>query len=147
MKTIYDPRIRAELITRINALPPDAPRLWGKMTAGQMLKHCRLWEEMAQGHIVCKRNFIGRLVGKMVLSRLVADDRPLARNTPTTPLLIVHGEEDFAGEKAAWIARIQAYGNQESPGIVHPFFGRMTGEQIGILAYKHADHHLRQFNG
>jgi hypothetical protein len=146
MKTIYDPRIRAGLIARINALTPDARPLWGKMTAAQMLKHCRLWEEMAQGRITCKRSFIGRLIGKWVLARLVSNDRPLDRNTPSAPELIVRGEEDPAGEKAAWIACIQAYGNRESPGIVHPFFGWMTGEEIGILAYKHADHHLRQFN-
>jgi len=29
---------------------------------------------------------------------------------------------------------------------VHPFFGKMTKEQIGYHAYKHIDHHLRQFN-
>lgn len=29
---------------------------------------------------------------------------------------------------------------------MHPFFGKITREQIGYLAYKHDDHHLRQFN-
>jgi len=29
---------------------------------------------------------------------------------------------------------------------MHPFFGKMTKEQVGYLAYKHTDHHLWQFN-
>jgi hypothetical protein len=40
---------------------------------------------------------------------------------------------------------VEAYANYSNPGFVHDFFGKMTDEQIGIFAYKHADHHLRQF--
>jgi hypothetical protein len=28
---------------------------------------------------------------------------------------------------------------------VSPLFGPLTGREWGALAYKHADHHLRQF--
>jgi hypothetical protein len=39
-----------------------------------------------------------------------------------------------------------AHAHFSDPGLVHPFFGRMTPEQIGYMLYKHTDHHLRQFN-
>lgn len=146
MKTIYDAQTKAELITRINLVEPNAKPLWGKMTAGQMLKHCRMWEDMSQGRLPFKRSFIGRLVGKMVLKKLVSDDRPLTRNTPTSPELIVRTQVDAGEEKAAWIACLQAYGDKPGPGVPHPFFGHVSGENLGILVYKHADHHLRQFN-
>ena len=32
------------------------------------------------------------------------------------------------------------------PDFIHPFAGKMNEEQNGWLPYKHADHHLRQFN-
>jgi len=28
----------------------------------------------------------------------------------------------------------------------YPFFGELSPEQAGQMAYKHIDHHLRQFN-
>ena len=145
MKSINDPRVRAEVIARINALPPGTTPLWGKMTLYQVLKHCRLWEEMALGRTRYKRNFLGWIFGRMALGRFITDDRPLPRNSPTLPELIIRDDGDIALEKAAWIARLESYGDQPGPGIMHPFFGRLTGEQVGYLAYKHADHHLRQF--
>jgi hypothetical protein len=30
--------------------------------------------------------------------------------------------------------------------LVHPFFGKLTAEQAGRIAYKRIDHHLSQFN-
>ena len=53
---------------------------------------------------------------------------------------------DVMAEKEKWIALIEEYGYFSSPEFVHPFFGRMTKEQMGCLVYKHIDHHLRQFN-
>lgn len=52
--------------------------------------------------------------------------------------------ENF-GEKEEWRELTKAYGAYNNPKFVHDFFGRMTLEQIGILVYKHCDHHLRQF--
>jgi hypothetical protein len=39
------------------------------------------------------------------------------------------------------------YAHFPHPVVFHTFFGKITKEQAGQLAYKHADHHLRQFNG
>jgi hypothetical protein len=35
--------------------------------------------------------------------------------------------------------------NYSNEDFIHDFFGKMTKEQIGVFAYKHTDHHLRQF--
>ena len=146
MKSIHDPRTRAEIIARINALKPETAALWGKMTAYQMVKHCRLWEEMSLGRKKYKRGFVGFVFGRMALGRFLSDERPLPKNTPTLPDLIIRDEGDIAAEKAAWIEQLESYGDTPGPGMMHPFFGRLTGEQVGYLAYKHSDHHLRQFN-
>jgi hypothetical protein len=39
----------------------------------------------------------------------------------------------------------RVYG-KEPEGFMHPFFEQLTAEQAGRKAYKHIDHHLRQFN-
>jgi hypothetical protein len=118
------------------------------MTLYQMLKHCRQWEEMINGQIISKRSFIGRLIGKRLLEQMVSSDNPLQRSTPTTPELkaIPGSNGDIEAEKKKWIAYLESYENFQDIGFVHPFFGPMNKNEIGCLAYKHADHHLRQFN-
>ncbi|HZY38359.1 MAG TPA: DUF1569 domain-containing protein [Mucilaginibacter sp.] len=148
MKTVFDKPTRDELIARINKLDNNSRAQWGKMDIAQMIKHCRLWEEMISGELKCKRSFPGRLVGQMVLKGLLKDEMPLRRSTPTAPELRVEETNGVvAAEKARWIDMIEKNAQFSNPYFLHPFFGKMTKEQVGLLDYKHIDHHLRQFNG
>jgi hypothetical protein len=111
------------------------------------VKHCTLWEEMIFGRIACKRIFLGRLIGKMALKSTLKDDSPMMRNAVTSPELRVKEDAgDLEAEKKKWIALIEEHVHFSNANFVHPFFGKMTNEQIGYHAYKHTDHHLRQFN-
>jgi hypothetical protein len=146
MNTIYDKTTRDQLIIRINTLGENSKPQWGKMTVGQMVKHCAQWEEMISGKIKCKRSFIGRVFGKMALRSLIKDETPVKRNMPTSPELIVtETNGNVAAKKSQWIALVEAHAKSPRPDFIHPFFGKMTKEQVGILDYKHIDHHLRQF--
>lgn len=119
------------------------------MNVYQMTKHCIFWDNWVQGHtdLIYKQEFIGWLFGKRVLRGIVKDDRPLKKNMPAGKKFIIKDKEgDIELLKKNWIAGIAAYEHFSNPGFIHDFFGKMTVEQIGILAYKHADHHLRQFN-
>ena len=147
MKTIFEKATRDELIVRINTLNENSIAQWGKMNIYQMLKHCTLWEEMISGRIKCKRVFIGRLFGKMALKNVSKDETPMMRNAPSSSELIVkESGGDVASERTKWIASIEGYTHFSNADFIHPFFGKMTKEQIGYHAYKHTDHHLRQFN-
>jgi hypothetical protein len=146
MKTIFDKITREELVNRINMLHGDCIAEWGKMNIYQMVKHCTLFEEMVLGRKKYKQAFIGRLFGKIALKSFIGDERPLKRNSPTVPEFIVTENGNVIPVIEQWIALIQEYEQFANPGFVHPFFGKMTKEQIGYLVYKHTDHHLRQFN-
>ena len=147
MKTIFDKTTRDTLTNRINSLNENSTGQWGKMNVYQMIKHCRLWEEMMQNKQNLKRAFIGKIFGRMALKTVLKDDKALKRNTPTIPSLIIKETSgDTESEKAKWIANIEQYANFSNPNFVHVFFGKMTKEQIGQMVYKHIDHHLRQFN-
>jgi hypothetical protein len=149
MKSILDKTTRDELINRINRVDENMKPLWGKMNVYQMVRHCGKWEEWILAQKQYKQSFIGRLFGPMVLKNIMKDEKPLKRNTPTLPEFRINklGQRgDLSAEKANWIALIESYRNFSHPGFVHSFFGKMTNEQIGYLVYKHADHHLRQFN-
>lgn len=111
-----------------------------------MLKHCRLNEEMLQGRTHYPRLFIGRLFGKMALKGILKDDSGMKKNQPTHPALKIKDTGDFEQEKKQLIRLLAAYENLVPMELMHPFFGRMTRQQIGQFAFKHTDHHLRQFN-
>lgn len=145
MKTIFDEVTVNELIERINLLREGDPARWGRMNAGQMLKHCTLSEEMFRGEKQYKRLFIGRLFGRMALNGILKDESPLKKNQPTHPELRISIPGDFETERHKWTGLLQGYATFSNPDFVHPFFGKMTREEIGKYVYKHTDHHLRQF--
>ena len=145
MKTVFDKSTREELISRINALNENCTAGWGKMTVYQMMKHCTLWEDMVMDTIQRPRVFIGRIFGKIALKAILKDDSPLRRNTPSIPELKVSGEGNIEAQKSEWIAKIEHYAQISNLQLIHPFFGKMTTEQVGLMDYKHIDHHLRQF--
>ena len=146
MKTIFDKTTREGLIVRINSLSENSVAQWGKMTVFQMLKHCIKWEEMALGKARYKQSFLGRLFGKVALKALIKDEMPLKRNVPTVPEFKMKMENgNMEEQKQIWISLMEQYETFSNDNFIHPFFGKMSKEQLGRLGYKHTDHHLRQF--
>ncbi|MEO7310423.1 MAG: DUF1569 domain-containing protein [Chitinophagaceae bacterium] len=146
MKSLLDKSAKDELIKRINSLNENRTAEWGKMNVFQMVKHCILWEEMVFGKQIYKRVFIGQIFGKIALRSILKDEKPLKRNTPTIPEFIIKEENgDLSSAKIKWIAIIEQYEHFSNNNFIHPFFGKMTKVQVGHMAYKHIDHHLRQF--
>jgi Protein of unknown function (DUF1569) len=146
MQTILDKTTRDELIQRINKLNEKSTSQWGKLNIYQMLKHCTLSEELNLGKQNYKRVFIGRLFGKMSLNSILKDDKHLKRNSPTLTEFKITENGDVTAERAKLISLLEEYANFSNHNFVHPFFGKMTAEQVGYFVYKHTDHHLRQFN-
>ena len=147
MKSIFDKVTRDELTSRINNLNENSTAQWGKMDAGQMLEHCIRAEEHYRGKRVYKRVPLSYIFGKVALKNILKDGTPLQHNMPTKPEFVVTGaSNDITGSKEKWIALINSYEQYAEPRYVHFFFGPMTKEQLGHMVYKHADHHLRQFN-
>jgi hypothetical protein len=145
MKTLFDQTTRAELVARINKLDERSQPQWGKMTVYQMIKHCAKWEDMLLGKTQYKQSFLGRIVGKFALKDMLKDE-PAKRNLPTIPLFKITGDGDVSEAKAEWLSLLAEYDHKKPAGFMHPFFGQLTTEQAGQMAYKHIDHHLRQFN-
>ncbi len=146
MKSIHNKVNRDEIVDRIRSLNAGSRADWGRMTVYQMLKHCTLCEEMYHGKKKYNRVLLGRIIGKMVLKRLLDESRPFQRNAPTNPGVIVKETQgDIEAQKAGWSALIQEYAGYPHQEYMHWFFGKMSREQIGQFVYKHADHHLRQF--
>jgi hypothetical protein len=148
VKSILDEPLRAEIIDRVRKLNKNLQAQWGSMNVFQMVKHCRFFEAWIHG-IGDWDYSASRSTPTQAAEALIAvtsDDTPIMKPAPSTQILIVNETEvDFEKEKDLWISHLEAYQNYHNPAFVHDFFGKMKPEQIGILAYKHTDHHLRQF--
>ncbi len=148
MQDIFNTATIQEFEARIQKLDNDSVAKWGKMNAYQMVKHCALNEELMLRKKTYKRRFLGLLFGKMALKANIGSDGPLQKSSPTHPDLIIKEEGDVNEIKQWWIDLLRQYPQMrpsDYTGFVHPFFGKMTPEQISKLAYKHVDHHLTQF--
>jgi hypothetical protein len=145
MKSVFAKESRDELINRINLLNENSTAQWGKMNVSQMIKHCTQWDEMALGKRIYKQSFIGKLFGKMALKDMMKDE-PIKRNLPTVPSFKIKENGNVEEEKSKLINSINEYASFSNENFIHPFFGRMTKENTGIMVYKHVDHHLKQFN-
>ncbi|MEM9885539.1 MAG: DUF1569 domain-containing protein [Bacteroidota bacterium] len=148
MKDIFKQDTIDAFKLRIANITADSSAQWGKMNAYQMLKHCTENDKMMTSERQFKRLFIGRIFGKMSLRSSTKDDKPLARNSPTHPDLIIKESGDVETQKQAWLKVLEGYYTKPAATFeqfTHPFFGKMTPQQISIWAYKHIDHHLRQF--
>lgn len=148
MKTVFDAYYREQLIGRIEQIHENSSAVWGKMNVGQMVQHNTYWNRWmlgADSHTY-KQAFLGKIFGKIALKRMVKDDKPFDKNIPSSEQFKARGQNnDIAADKLAWIVLLRDYENYRNPDFVHDFFGKMTKEEIGVLVYKHTDHHLRQF--
>ncbi|WP_339703422.1 DUF1569 domain-containing protein [uncultured Marixanthomonas sp.] len=148
MKTIFDQNSREQLIKRIQQINEDNKALWGKMNVYQVLKHNTYWNGWILGteNHTYKQAFMGKIFGKIAMKRMIKDDKPFDKNIPTSDQFKPQAKVgDLESEKLKWIELLRNYENYNNPNFIHDFFGKMTKEQIGILVYKHTDHHLRQF--
>lgn len=148
MKNLFEAARVGEVKQRIAQLRQDNQRLWGKMNAAQALEHCSRGMEMALGDKTPPRVFVGRIIGRMVKPKVMGNDEPLRRNSPTAKELVVQDERDLETERerlCGLIDRFAAGGPRGCTTHPHSFFGRLTPEEWATLMYKHLDHHLRQF--
>ncbi len=147
MKSLFDDTDRNSLLHRIATLEPGATRQWGKMNSAQMLAHLCVAMADAAGERLWKQRLLGKLITPLIRAS-VFGEKPFGRNSPTDPSYVVAEPREFEAERSRLTHLIERFA-QEGAGAtnerVHPFFGKLTGEEWGILTHKHIDHHLRQF--
>ncbi len=147
MNSLFTPADREALSVRLAALEAGTPRRWGTMEPAQMLLHCAIGLEVATGERPMRQVFLGKLLTPFLRGR-VFGEQPFMRKVPTDPSYVVRDTRDFGAERnrlATLIDRFVQHGPERAAQFTHPFFGKLNGNEWGILMYKHLDHHLRQF--
>lgn len=145
MKSVWQAATRRELQDRLAKLTPGTPRQWGRFTAPQMVAHIAQSFRSSLGDLAVKpKNLPLRYTP---LKQLVIYWLPFPKNAPTAPELLAREPGDWASDVAEVHELINRFPSRkpEDKWPVHAAFGQLTGEQWGILMYRHTDHHLRQF--
>jgi hypothetical protein len=145
MKSLWQEPARREILARLERLSPEARAGWGRLDAPRMLAHVTDALRMAFGDLPTASK---RLPLRFPpLKQLVFYWLPMPKGAPTAPELLARPCIDWVGEREACRALVERFATErrERPWPAHPAFGTLTAQQWGILAYRHTDHHLRQF--
>jgi hypothetical protein len=148
MKTLRDETCRSELISRVESIKGDEVPAWGKMSLEQMLSHLVQSGDMPFERVMDDHS---NVFSRNLLKPLVLYVLPIPKDVKVGPELDQQQDgrkpQGFDNDKAALIESLKKLGTlpdgHDCKG--HPFFGPMTAKQWGVMAYKHIDHHLRQF--
>lgn len=149
MQTLESKSDRGSIVARVSALTPSDARLWGKMSAHQMVCHLCDSFKVALGEksVSMATGFLQQTAIKFLALRL---PMKWPRNSPTRPE-VEQGSGgtppvEFEKDRAELLSAIERFcADTFDRNIEHPFFGPMTREEWLRWGYLHADHHLRQF--
>ena len=146
MRSILNEVDRAAITIRVRSLSVSSARRWGSMDVVSMLHHLRLSALMTVGELavpsVNKRAF-----HVFPLKHLVLYVFPFPKGAPTAPELKPVDAASFEEERTALLELLERIGTglRDGMGPAHPLFGPLSWREWGVVTYKHADHHLKQF--
>ena len=150
MKTLAREKCKAELIRRLRRVRPESTARWGRMSAHQMLCHLSDACRIVTGQRAV-RSASGPLRRTVVKWMALYAPLPWPAGIPTLPELDQQGggtcPTDFSGdvrEVESLLERIATL-PEGTDWPDHPIFGAMSQAAWLRWAYRHADHHLRQF--
>lgn len=147
MKSVADSAVLERLIERLGALGPETPRRWGSLTAAEMLCH------LADATASVLTSTTSEPVPRRPLLKWFALRVPLAwpHGLQTPPEVDPHVEgtrpSDFETDRQRAIDGLRAFAAAPASAlsVSHGAFGKMSQRDWQIWAYRHTDHHLRQF--
>jgi hypothetical protein len=146
MGSILNEHDRNAITNRLRSLSPTSIGRWGSLDVSGMLRHLQLSARMTLGELeVASVN--KRVCQVFPLKHLLLYVLPFPKGAPTAPELKPTIATSMEEERAALLELLERIGTgpREGAGPDHPLFGPLTWREWGVVTYKHADHHLKQF--
>ncbi len=144
MSTLLNDPDRAAIIARLRRVTPDRVPLWGTFTAPRMLCHVADQLRVATGAIIGRHRdtLMRRTLVKWVVVH--SSMRAPPGKVQTVPEMLSTAPTTWDADMATCVRLIKEVGLGKANGR-HPAFGQLSSKEWGRIAWKHFDHHLRQF--
>jgi hypothetical protein len=144
LPTLLNTADREAILRRLRRLQPSSQPRWGTLTAPRMVCHLADQLRVGLGDLVAQR--VDTFPRRTLLKWLVVYTpvRPPPGKIQTAPEMMRTGPTTWAEDLTTveqLIGRLAA----NPTTAAHPFFGPLTHGGWARLAWKHVDHHLRQF--
>ncbi len=148
MKNFFKPKVRAEILARLDKLQPDSKPLWGKMNINQCVVHMMEAFDTAVGRRKPKLQYLP-LYPPFILRYFLLHTKykrgPLNEREiddyPKYTILPEYFEDDLACLKSS----IENCYNSKTFVPRHVIAGKFSKKQWGKFIYNHTNHHLKQF--
>lgn len=146
MGSILNTDDRAAIIRRMQSLSASSTRRWGSLDVASMLHHLRLSARMTLGDLSVP-SAKKRVFQMFPLKHLILYVLPFPKGAPTATELKPAATLSFEEERTQLLDLLERIGTGpvEGAGPAHPLFGPLSWREWGVVTYKHADHHLKQF--
>jgi len=150
MRNLLHRSERDSILSRIQGLDSQSAPRWGSMTVSQMMCHCSDAFRGALGEkdVAVVGSQLHRTIVKWIA---LYGPFPFPRGYGTMPELDpdVGGTAPtaFENDRAQLVALIERFSALTATARMpeHPLFGTLTMNEWGQWAFRHTDHHLRQF--
>ncbi len=135
------------IVERIGKLTPTAKPSWGEMNAVEMLLHCNICNlQILKQERGGKRTSLGQFLLRILALYIAPHFKKGLKSEPANVTKSLIDNSRFEEQKAQFIQIVQQFPENRKPlTLTHPAFGNISTWEWGIAAYKHMDHHLRQF--
>jgi len=151
VKTIANAHTLDQLVSRLERVTPEGAGRWGVMTPGEMLCHLADAGDSVLGRRVPPGTVPANKLPLPIKWLMLYSPMPFPKGVETRPGVNPRKEGsrpgDFAKDRARVIDGLRALAvaapDKVSP--THFRFGSMSLRAWQHWAYKHTDHHLRQF--
>ena len=147
MTTIANPQVVQSLVDRLGRVNLDTPRQWGTMTPHEMLCHLSdsFLVALGERQASSAETWMNRTIIKWVALHTAM---PWPKGVPTRPEVNPHKlgtkPEVFQKDRSRAVELLTRFVSATKFGR-HPGFGSLTYDEWRIWAFRHVDHHLRQF--
>ena len=150
MRTLSEEGCYEELIGRLRHMTPESAARWGRMSAHQMVCHladaCRM--ALGEKHASEATGLLQQTVVKWIALYTPLPWPPNIQTRPEVDQCIAGTKPMQFDADVAEVARLLLElktRNPAAPWPRHPIFGPMSRRAWHRWAYRHTDHHLRQF--
>jgi hypothetical protein len=146
-KNLLDNAAVKNIIARVMQLQPYQKAIWGEMNATEMLLHCNLCNtQILSGDMPYQPTGFKQLLLRILALYIAPDFKKNVASAPRNHTKGIIKQNEFENQRIQFIAIMHEFARRTTPIILtHPAFGNLNTNQWGIAAWKHMDHHLRQF--